>query len=234
GDRKGVLIGLFDGSTPKVPANGCFNDYCVDRMRVDLNGDGKLDEKTEDFLMSRVLSFADGLWDIATDSGCSNFTMAPGSRPAGTLALNCNLKDKTAAGAIVADLVSDAGYAIRYDSSRSPSITAPAGMYRMLNGRITAADSNGSIWAAAFALPDTFEIKAGAGASLKMGSPLKLEPHPHDRLRLGIKACISPTITGIAGETYDNIAPKDTRMTPFTTISDLEGIVVSEGRMDYG
>lgn len=231
GDRKNLLVAVYDASKPASKANGCFNDYGIDRFRIDLDGDGVLDPKKEDFPLSKVVSMDGALWKLALDPGGTKLNISKSDVTAGKVKIAASLREKANLESVTADLVSADGVAVRY---RGGVMAVPVGRYEIVDGKMLAVDGDGKKWTASFGMTGPIEVKADGVLELRLGAPLTVVPEPHDPPRLGTKICIEPKLKGVAGESYENISVQDSRMTPMTVITDSSGIVVAEGRMDYG
>lgn len=228
GERKGVLIGLYDAARAPEESNGCFNDYGADRLRIDLNGDGRLDPADEDFPLSRVISVDGRLWNLETDNAGTRVAIAPCSAPTGAIVFS----GVFSGGAV--ELVAKNGCAFRHDLSRGARLVVPEGAYMAVDARVTLSDATGQVWDAAFAVPTPMKATRGSETLFAFGAPFTLDPVIEGEPRLGVGVCITANLTGIGGEVYDNISRIKTRMEPRVSITDSEDVLVLEEKMEYG
>ncbi len=234
GGRKDVLIGIYDSSSGQKESNGCFDDYCVDRIRIDLNGDGQLDAKTEDFPLSRAICVDGRLWQIEFDSAMSVLNVKPCTLPTGKIKFEFNMAKTSGIDRGTIELVSDGGYGFRIALPEKENFTAPECSYRISNASVVFDGSDGRKWSASLALSKSLILKHDDNFALVMGGSLRLGLTCKGNLMPGGEVCIMPLLTGAAGEVYENIALAGTRMAPSVKIVDAENIVIAESKMDYG
>lgn len=234
GNRTNLLVGIYDASRGDAQPNGCFNDYEVDRLRVDMNNDGTLDEKTEDYPLSMALSLDGRLWDFSVDASGASIKTAPSALKTGGV----RMRHATAAGATAegeAELCSGRGLAFACIVAGDRETDLPEGEYGISSARMVATDGTGGLWKAAFALEKSFSVKRGKTAQMALGAPLKIEPSIHKgTLKPGNDICIAAETTGAGGEVYRDISIAGARMSPTVKIIDANDIVVATGNMEYG
>jgi hypothetical protein len=228
GGRKNVLIGLYDAARAPTESNGCFDDYGADRLRIDLNGDGRLDPADEEFPLSRVISVDGRLWSLETDNAGMRLALAPCSAPVGAIVFN-----GVFSGGVV-ELVATNGCAFRHDLSRGPRLVVPEGEYMAVDARVTLADGTGQVWDATFSVPAPMKANGGDDTVFAFGAPFKLDPVIEGEPRLGGGICLTAVLTGVGGEVYDNISRVKTRMEPRVSITDSESVLILEEKMEYG
>lgn len=231
GDRKDVLVGIYDGSYGEVAANGCFTDYGADRLRLDFNGDGKFDPVSEDSLLSKVISINGTLWELKLNAVGTDVEIRPCTLPHGKVRFSFNTSDQTDTSGRI-ELVSEEGYAFICPAS-DDELVVPLATYRLASGQITVPDSKSRNWTAVFSRTDSVAVGKD-GVTIKGGAPLRIEPDVTNVLAPGDHVCLGVRLTGAGGEMYENIAPVGSRMTPRVSIKDTEGIVVAAGEMEYG
>jgi hypothetical protein len=244
GDRKDVLIGIFDSSRDQHESNGCFDDYGVDRIRIDLNGDGKLDAKTEDFPLSRAINVDGKLWQVELSSAVSDMDLKPCSLPAGKIQYGFTLAKKARVDSGSIEIFSDEGYGFVCALPGRNGFTVPEGTYRISSGSVVLVDGAGKKWSALFAgrkegalfthVAKSLIVKNAESTTIALGGPFKMGLTCKGSLTPGCEVCIEPVLVGAAGEVYENIALTGTRMTPHVKIIDAEKIVLAESNMDYG
>ncbi len=235
GRKRDVLIGIYDGSSRgRRGASGCFDDFGVDRLRIDLNGDGKLDQAKEDFPLSKVIAFDGKLWELATDSAARQIEIKPCGLPVGTIKLSANFGEGATIEAGKIELAGNSGYAFACDISGEGTSRMPAGKYRISSGSLTLSDSEGAKWKVTFSYPKAIPVEAEGTTPIVMGRPAKVDPTITGTLRAGGTIQVSHSLVGVGGETYETISRNGKRLTPQVKISDAEGIDVAEGNMEYG
>jgi hypothetical protein len=234
GARKGVLVGIYDSSDCGRESNGCFDDYCVDRFRIDLNGDGQLDSKTEDFPLSKAISVDGKLWQITIGAGATNIDLTPFAAPTGTINLDVRLAKGSRMSGGVAGLISDSGYGFVCQLPMKDGFVLPEAVYRMTNVYFSLVDGTGRKWDSLFSSTKPVAIAHKGSVRVAVGGPFKLGLAYKGELKTGCHVCIMPVLTGAEGEVYENIALVGTRMTPAVKISDAEDVILTEASMDYG
>jgi hypothetical protein len=234
GARKGVLVGIYDSSDCGRESNGCFDDYCVDRFRIDLSGDGQLDAKTEDFPLSKAISVDGKLWQVTIGEGATNISLAPFVAPTGKLNFDVRLVKGAGMAGGVAGLVSDSGYGFVCQLPMEDGFVVPEAAYRMTNVFLSLVDGTGRKWDSLFSSAKPVVVGHSAAVRVAIGGPFKLGLAYKGELKTGCHVCIMPVLTGAGGEVYENIAPVGTRMTPAVKISDVEDVALAQANMDYG
>ena len=235
GEKKNVLIGIYDSSDAWMDANGCFTDYGVDRIVIDVNGDGKLDEKKEDMPMSRVVVVDGRLWALSLERGTSA-SVSPFMGPTGRVRFVGNFEmGKTTAATVdsYAEVVSTNGYALKLRLGGDGGVV-PEGGYRVSHAHIKMKDEDERLWESFFFTTNDVAVTSAKGAALRIGAPLRLEPEVQGTLALGRHVCVMPHVIGRGGEVYENLSPVSTRMQPTASFTDSEGIVATSGQMEYG
>ena len=233
GDRRNVLIGLYDCSRAPVESNGCFDDFGVDRLRIDLNGDGKLDPQKEDFPLSRAIAVDGKLWTLNTDGAATRLQISRCTLPVGSIVFKSDfIEGPMADGAV--ELLSDDGYAFRFPPATGKKLVVPESAYRVNSFRANLADRTGQLWEATCSFPAPLVVKRDVVCEVAFGVPFRLEPVVEGELRPGVGICISSRLMGLGGELYENISPVKTRMEPRVSIIDAEDIVVLDQKMEYG
>jgi hypothetical protein len=234
---KKVRLAIYDAvpeGTRSENGNGCFDDYGMDRLRVDLNGDGALDEETEDFPLSKVFPYDGKLWNIEVDSFGKQITVRPSQLPTGRVALKSAFSPGSRIESGHLEFSSHQGCAFSYDLGRPGALLVPAGRYRLGNGSLTLKDAKETEWEVAFALPKALSVAAGQSVSLAVGQPVKLQPVVEGRPVPGGQVSVSHKLTGAGGEVYSSVSPANGRKPPVVTIADAEGVRVGGGPMTYG
>jgi len=233
GKRRNVKIAVLDRSFGERKMNACFNDHGVDRLRIDLDGNGTLNPENEDFPVSKVISVDGRLWELETTAAASRIAVRPCTLPVGRVRLSV----KTLGEAPVngrADLVSAEGYAFTYCLPEKRGMVVPEGKYRVDRATLSMADAEQRTWVAALSLTNAVGVERGRESTVQMGLPFGVEPATEGEFRLGDSACITAHLFGAAGEEYANVAPRRMRMKPKVRIEDAVEIVVAEGTMEYG
>ena len=238
GGGQRMLLSIYDATHEQTASNGCFDDYCVDRIRLDLNGDGKLCGDTEDFPLSRIIAVKGHLWELHVDSAGRNVSVKRSSRPTGTVAFKSRLgKQATISGGRMEVSSPALGYAFVHSVTGGKELVLPEGRYQVTRASVRAADADGTMWESVFSMPQPFMVRRRRGASVALGTfgpPIKVEPRIRGRLMPGRNVCIWPYISGVGGEQYQDISPAMKRMIPTLDIVDPNGITVLSAKMEYG
>jgi len=213
--------------------NGCFDDYGVDRLKLDLDGDGKFSD-AEDFPLSKVISYDGKLWQLEIDSAGRKLDVKPSTLPAGKLALkgSFDAAAKIEAGSV--QLISGLGYAFRCDVSKPDPVLVPAAKYLIEGGSMTLADAKGAKWAMSFSYPKTLRVAADQDTALALGKPFKLQPTVKDTLFAGSRVSVAHKLAGAGGETCSGVTQGGKQIAPTVRITDAEGIKILEGAMEFG
>jgi hypothetical protein len=234
GTRKSVLVGIYDSSDCGRASNGCFDDYCVDRFRIDLNGDGQLDARTEDFPLSKAISVDGRLWQIAIGAGATNIDITPFALPTGRVNFDVRLAKGARMDGGAAGLISESGYGFVCPLPMKDAFVLPEAVYRMTNVCLSLVDGTGKKWDSLCSSAKPVAVARKDGVRIAIGGPFKLGLAYKGELKMGCHVCIMPVLTGAGGEVYENIALVGTRMTPAVKISDVEDVVLAQAVMDYG
>ncbi len=233
GARKDVSVALLDRSFEEHPMNACFNDYGMDRLRIDLDGNGKLEPEAEEFPLSKTILVDGQLWELAVDAAAQRIVVRPNRLPTGHVRLTVATDgDKPVNGSV--DLVSDAGHAFTYRLPHGGALDVPEDEYRISRGTLRMVDNAQRTWVAVFSRTNVFAVPRGRASALRLGLPFRAAPETESDLKLGDSACITAHLFGAAGEEYLNVAPRQMRMKPDVRIEDAVDIVVAEGSMEYG
>lgn len=234
GERKDVLLGIYDASSDEAESNGCFDDHCIDRLRIDLNGDGVLDPDREDCPLSKVLSLYGQLWVFDVDGAGRNVSARPCSLPTGDILLSFRTGDKATVDRGKVELASKEGYAFGWPLPQERPVAIPAAAYTIGNGRMVVSDASKRTWETRFSCGEPIRVAAGSEVALSFGAPFKVAPAVEGSLIPGGEASITPDLRGAAGEAHVDMSPAGRRMSPTVSIRDVEDIVVASGTMEYG
>lgn len=230
-----VRIALYDAPGPGHVPNGCFGDYGIDHFRIDLDGDGKLDEKNEDFLLSKVFFYKGKLWNLAvgssgTDVKVSPCTLAPGK---------VKIAFKAASGAEVKSgrikLNSADGYLFVCPAVMKEPLMVPEGVYSLASQDLVVKDATGTNWSLSLSLPAKLSVKAGPEVTVTLGEGVKVEPKISGKFKPGSQVTVEHVVKGAAGEVYEGLSPeRGNRAAPAVKITNAAGAVLSQGHMRYG
>lgn len=234
GEGRRVLIGIYDASRGEFQANGCFDDYGLDRLRIDLDGDNELAEDKEDFPLSKVIPFDGKFWELSTDSAAKQVAVKPCGLPLGTVKLALALAEGAGIVGSEVELSSHSGYAFRFEMSKEGSQEIPAGKYRVSGSSLDLRDADGTEWNVRVMLPRPLRVREAEEAPLVLGMPLKVVPTVAGRMAPGGELEVGHEFVGAGGEVYAAISRKGERQAPSVRIVDAEGIAVAEGKMEYG
>jgi len=236
---KTMLVGIYD-ACPQGQGriagelNGCFDDYGVDRLRIDLDGDGKLDPVKEDFPLSKVIAVDGKLWQLDVDSAGRKLTVEPCKLPTARVELRgaFDASSKIESGTL--ELLSGQGYAFRADLGQQGTLIVPGAKYMIEDGSLCLADAKGAKWTAKFSYPKTMRVTAGQTAPLVLGKPFTLQAVVPDALVAGRAARVTHRLVGAGGEAYSGFLQERKQLAPTVTLTDSEGIKILEGPMEFG
>lgn len=234
GGGRTVRIAIFDSAHRDRPSNGCFSDWGVDRIRVDLDGDEALHATGEESPLSRVLRVHGALWTLALDDAGMKAEVKPFVGDTGFLAFDVHSTGVVGGVKGRLDVVSDAGFGFGIPLGGDGVFQVPVATYRLARGQLSARDRDGREWTALLSLDKALDVGKGVTNRLTLGAPLSLGIATQGRAQRGKDLCIEPVIRGAAGEGYENVAVAGSRMTPQTRILGSEDIVVAQGPMNYG
>jgi len=238
GSRKAMRVGLYDSTDGRIMSNGCFADYGVDRIRLDLDGDGKLAGDAENLPLSKVLVLDGKLWQLETVSSGRRLEIKECKLPTGMLAFRFRLQKGMSLDDCFIELTSRThGYAFGFPMTEDERFELPEGSYRVARANVALPGPKGGRWLATFSMREPVTVRRGREGTVTVGPvgpPLRVGPKVRGRLRLGRTVCIMPQITGVGGERYENIAPADVRMAPTLKIVDANEVVVLQAAMEYG
>jgi hypothetical protein len=234
GGRKNVLAAIYDASTEDIESNACFNDYGADRLRIDRNGDGRLDPETEEGPLSRAVLFEGKLWDLETDAAAVNVKISPRRAPEGRLRFMGLFQEDPDMVRGSVELISREGYALRCDLFNGALIPLPPAAYRVPIGRLSLPDATGREWECEFKLAGLLVVNEEEETVFALGKPLVVEPLLEGEPIRGVDVCFAARFTGCGGEIYKNISTAKSRMKPELRVLDVENIAVLEAKMEYG
>ena len=231
---KEVLVALLDGEGEHHQVNGCFDDYGVDRLLIDVDGKGTLDPKKGEFPLSKGISFGGKLWSVETNAAATRLLITPCDLPAGKVKFAAKFPDGAKVSKARANLTNHAGYAFACDLSGETPHLLPAGEYRVPSGTLTVQDAEGTEWTGTFSLPKPICIEPDKESAVAFGVPVSVEPLVTGRLKLGGAISVAHRFIGAGGERYSDIAAAGKREAPSVKLLDAEGIEVAQGKMEYG
>ncbi len=234
GGTRRLTIAVLDRAGDSSAMNACFNDYGVDRLRIDLNGDGTLDAASEDFPLSKAIQVDGEFWELALDAAAGQVKLSPCTLPLGSVRVTVNTEGGISPTGTV-EFVSDEGYAFTCSLPGAPVVRSPAGDYRIERATLLMRDAQRRTWTASFAMTDPVAVAGGDGeTAVTLGRPFRVVPATEGEFKPGDCACVTAHLFGAGGEEYLNVAPLKMRMKPSVRIEDAMEIVVAEGRMEYG
>jgi hypothetical protein len=233
GSRTGVRLAVYDSARGTSSPNGCFDDFGVDRMRIDLDGDGVLKAPAEESPLSRVVSFGGKLWELRTDSAGRRVDLSPCSIPSGELEIRAKFSSKQTPEQGRIELHSNSGFSFAVDGAAGKAPRVPAARYRVSACTLELRDKKSAKWKAECSFPKPVDVEARGKTTRVIGLPLKVEPVVTGPCKLGGRLRVEHRIVGAGGEVYGSISP-GRRMPPKVRVVDAEGIEVSGGKMEYG
>lgn len=197
GDRDYAAL-LTDGN-----GDGCFNSAGADRLWIDLDGDGRFDALTEQFLLGPPLSVGGRLYLVRPDA--LGTAVEVRERPAAQGTFRLTLPAGVAAGVdqFTAQLVSDWGELVKVSVADRPA-ALPVGRYHVEELRMTMPDGQGRSWTYRFAGSPrcAVTIAAGRESTLAILDGLALgisAAVPAAGVRPGDEIGVTPTVKTPAG-----------------------------------
>jgi hypothetical protein len=198
---KKVLLGIYDANREGHEGeeiNGCFDDYGVDHLRLDLDGAGSLDAAKPDLPLSKVIAYGGKLWDLETDSGGYKVKVRPSKLATGRLNLRADFGPAAKITAGTALLLSGQGYAFACNLASPAALVLPAAKYLVEDGSVILSGEKGDKWRAAFSFPKALRVNADQAASLALGRPFTVLPVVNDILYAGRPVRISQKTRAVA------------------------------------
>lgn len=231
-----VLLAILDGSQGK-PANGCFNDFGADTLRLDADGDGKLNPAAESSPLGRTFACGGKLWDLSLDGAGRKLEVRESTLPAGTLSFSLGFAEGTTVTGGRLTVVGKGGSALVVDPCAKEPVRLPADAYRLVEGSLQLTAKDGTRWTCSVSGSRDFPVAADAKAEVRLGAPFKVEPAVGGAARPGAAVQVSHRLVGACGESYANALPAGGRTSPEpprVAITDSAGGPVTDGKMEYG
>ena len=232
--KKNVLVGLYDGTTSRNMPNGCFNNYGVDRFRIDLNGDGKLDPTSEDFLLSKIFHYNDKLWRLDVDSAGVDVRISPSKLVAGRIRLEGAYTEGSTVEQGLLRVGSTGGYSFACPLRVKGSLVVPEGKYRIASDNVIVVGKDKKKWRTSFACRNVLEVGPGRETALTIGAPFKVTPKIYGAVKPGNRISVIHELSGAADEVYGMVGPESRSLAPRVSITDARGVIAAEGKMEFG
>jgi len=231
---KKVLIGLYDCQGNRNFANGCFSDIGVDRLRVDLDGDGKLEAPAEDLVLSKIFQFSDKFWEISADSEAAEVRVNACKLAAGNIRFQAHLADGAhVENSAVKIRSAQIGYLLACRISMNSSLTVAEGEYDVGSPDLVIKDAAGSTWMSSFSFPSKLVIQPGAETVVNIGAPVTVVPAISGSAKPGQRITVSARVNGIGGEEYGAFHCGERSVAPHVKITDVQNALVTEGNMEF-
>ncbi len=154
---------LVDGN-----ADGCLDTAGQDRVWIDLNGDGRFDPLTEQFLLGKPIAQAGEVYVIRSDPLAAAVRANRRSAAQGTLRLTLAGRPGPGAKASV-ELVSDLGELVAIDKLGEP-VAVPIGQYSISWLKLQMSDAAGEPWTYSFRRDGaaSFAVQTGQETAIAM------------------------------------------------------------------
>ena len=234
-----VVDGDYDGrfaSVVSLPIKAAWRRPDSDIFAIDHDGDGKfklsLFQRSDVMPLSRMVLLNSTYYAIDLAEDGSALALRVVEPQMGELALECPNSE------FECKLWSDAAEQCLVFPYIPRSYRLPTGTYAVIEGVLRIKDTNGK---ERILVCDhrtgglrSFEIKAGATTTLKIGAPFTVSaavsPRGTDQV------VISPVLKGCAGEVYfiRHVGPVRSGMLPTLRILDEQGNVLHSGQFAYG
>jgi hypothetical protein len=230
-----LLVGLYDGADRTRPANARFNDFGVDRLRIDTDGDGKLGE-SEEVVLSRLLPLGGKLYGVEVNASATSLAIKPYAGEMGDLRVSVGFAEGAAVTGGRLTFAGKDGVAVSWEPAKGRVVRLPAGSFRIGGGALALSDASGSSWLVRVSGSNLFEVPAKGTAELKLGSPLTAEPVINGQAVPGGRVAISYRLLGAAGEAYEVLyrAMSALPPPPRVLVEDAAGGRLAGGEMEYG
>jgi hypothetical protein len=134
---------LIDGN-----ADGCFDSVGQDRVWIDLDGDGRFDPFTEQFLLGKPISQRGEVYLVRSDPLASAVCVNQRSNDQGKLRLTLAVKVAPPV-KVAAELVSDLGELVSIDKLGA-AVSVPVGKYMLSWLKLEMTDSASRAWTYSF------------------------------------------------------------------------------------
>jgi hypothetical protein len=196
GEKQSAVL-LIDGN-----ADGLFDTVGQDRVKLDLNEDGRFDGLTEQFPLGKPITRGEDVYVISSDASASAVAARLRSVGQGKLRLTLGEKSKPDAKA-VAELISDLGELVVIDQL-DQFTPVPFGQYRISSLKLEVPDANGQTWTYNFyrdktknySVPTNEEITVTLLAQLEMSVSLGRDgSEEKEKITPGKTVTVEPRLT---------------------------------------
>jgi hypothetical protein len=189
---------LVDGN-----ADGCFDTAGSDRIWIDLNGDGRFDPLTEQFLLGSPITANGNVYIIRSDATASEVRVYPRTKETGTVRLTLTGNADSRVSRVAMQLVSDAGELVSVAQLDKP-ISLLAGRYRADSVQFSLVDHFGVNWSYRFAGGRRYAIVIAPGkesnAVLLDGLALRVSvPSINQKVNAGQALSVTPHLRTSCG-----------------------------------
>lgn len=203
GYRAGAVT-LGDQSYPALLLDknndGCFDGAGKDRIRIDLNRDGRYDPLTEEFLLGAALQHAGGHHFLRANPTGTQVTVRSRPGETGTVRFHGKHGDDATVAKLSAHLVSEWGE-LHEITAAGTDLKLPAGKYSFDSLQLTLQDGSKRFWHYTFAADGqyAFEVKPGERRDVNLVPDLKAVGGGPKQTRPGERFPVHPNLVTSTG-----------------------------------
>jgi hypothetical protein len=183
-------------------ADGCFHGAGADRLWIDLDGDGRLDALTEQFLLGSPVTVAGRVYVVKSDPTASEVRVYRRATDHGTARLMLTDKPGRRVGGLEIQIVSDIGEIVTVRDLSRPS-ALPVGKYRLASLHVQMTDARGRVWDYHFAGDGGYALVVHPGKeaalTLLADFALKVNVSPTGNIGPGQSLSVTPTLENSLG-----------------------------------
>jgi hypothetical protein len=192
---KGYSALLFDKN-----GDGCFDAAGKDRIRIDLNEDGRFDPLTEEFLLGAALQHAGDHHYLRANAAGTRVTVQSRPKETGTVRFHVKHEEDSTVAKLAAHLVSEWGE-LHEITKAGAALQLPAGKYSFDSLQLTLQDSGKRFWHYSFATDGRFEfeVKAGQERDINLLPDLRAVPGSPGRTNPGERVPVQPNLVTSTG-----------------------------------
>jgi hypothetical protein len=223
---------IHDGSWRDAKPNACFHDLNVDRLGLDLNGDGKIEGDAELQRMTKLMLLGDKVYEISTAGALDAPTIGPSSKALHKVSFAADYDHPCDAARSTLRYKSPFEFHVNTPVGRV--LELPEGEYGIfLNSHIHVPDADGKPWTALVRLAPMV-VRADAENKVHMGKPIVLEPVISGKLEPGGTFNVNARVHGAAGERYSYFQQGNTRLAPHVKVWTRDDKVLIDNKMGFG
>lgn len=181
-------------------SDGCFDAAGKDRIRIDLNQDGRFDPLTEEFLLGAALHHAGDHHYLRANAAGTQVAVQSRPKETGTIRFHVKHDDEATVAKLSAHLVSEWGE-LHEITKAGAALQLPAGKYSFDSLQLTLQDNSKRFWHYTFAADGRFEfeVKAGQERDINLLPDLRAVPGSPERTNPGARVQVQPNLVTSTG-----------------------------------